>query len=298
MRAVWSFWSKPYNSFHSNCWASEAHHLFSWILSVETARHHYPNTALYTDDQGAALLVDVLGLNFRQVSTELNALADIDAQWWALGKLYTYRVQSEPFIHIDSDVFLWDPLPKSVATAPVFAQNVEQFEIGNSYYRPQLWDTIIETVDGWLPVEWQWYSKCQGTEAICCGILGGLHTDFITHYAECAINLVTHPRNQKAWPFVADRIGDNILVEQYLLSACLHYHHDRKDSRFLGIEAKFVFDSEQAAFDPRQAKLAGYTHLIAGAKRNPEIAKRLEARVRRDYPRQYEKAIRIAQAKC
>jgi hypothetical protein len=45
MRAVWSFWSKPFVLRGHEVWLSEQHHLFSWALSVMTARRHYRTTA-------------------------------------------------------------------------------------------------------------------------------------------------------------------------------------------------------------------------------------------------------------
>ena len=63
-RAVWSFWSKPYQNHFNLAWKSEKHHLLAWILSVETARKHYPETVLHTDDDGANLFLNGLGLEF------------------------------------------------------------------------------------------------------------------------------------------------------------------------------------------------------------------------------------------
>src|SRR6476646_849506 len=107
MRAVWSFWTKPFKEHHHDVWFSEKHHLLSWALSFETARKHYPETALITDEEGAELLVGHLGLEFEHVSTELSELRDADERWWVLGKLRAYCVQQEPFVHLDNDVFLW-----------------------------------------------------------------------------------------------------------------------------------------------------------------------------------------------
>jgi len=61
------------------------------VLALESARRHYSETYLYTDDAVAQLLIDRLGLEFAHVSTDLNALADADPGWWALGKLYAYQ---------------------------------------------------------------------------------------------------------------------------------------------------------------------------------------------------------------
>lgn len=97
-------------------------------LSLLLARRHYPETALVTDSAGKALLVDTLGLSFTSVSTELDCLRDADPDLWALGKLVAYSIQDEPFIHLDTDVFLWRALPARLTSAPVLAQHREQFD--------------------------------------------------------------------------------------------------------------------------------------------------------------------------
>jgi hypothetical protein len=111
MNAVWSFWSKPFLKSQKSMWCSEKQHLLSWILSVQQARKFFGKTVLFTDDYGAKMLVDGLQLDFDVVSTALNTLNDHDPKWWALGKIYTYGSQNDPFIHIDNDVFLWKRLP-------------------------------------------------------------------------------------------------------------------------------------------------------------------------------------------
>jgi hypothetical protein len=135
-RAVWSFWSAPFEAYQHVVWTSPRHHLLSWVLSFELARQHYPETVLVTDDRGKAVLADALRLPFRTVDTSLNALAGRDPCWWALGKLYAYAAQSQPFIHIDSDVYLWRALPDEIIAAPIFAQNPECFKFGQGCYRP------------------------------------------------------------------------------------------------------------------------------------------------------------------
>jgi hypothetical protein len=88
-------------------WKELKSYLFSWILSLELAKRHYPDTMLVTDDQGRRILVDGLGLQFGNISTELNSLIGHDSGWWNTGKLFAYRLLKVPFLHLDSDVFLW-----------------------------------------------------------------------------------------------------------------------------------------------------------------------------------------------
>jgi hypothetical protein len=246
---------------------------------------------LVTDSAGAAMLVDGLGLPFRDVDLRLDRLAaDTDDEWWVLGKLTAYAAQAAPFLHLDSDVFLWSPLPAPLTTAPVFAQNPELFYFEDqSLYRLEPFVRGIERFGGWLPPEWQWYARRRGNGALCCGIVGGRRPDFLRHYAEQAIDVVRHPRNQAVWPTLGVR--DNILVEQYFLAACLAYHRQHRGSPFAGLEAAYLFPSAAAAFDAAWATRAGYTHLLGDAKRDAAIAERLERRVRRDYPADYARCL-------
>ena len=290
-RAVWSFWSRPFQVHHHQGWVSQKHHLLSWILSVETARQHYPETSLVTDEAGAAMLIDGLGLSFDYVSTQLDELHAADTDWWALGKLHAYRAQEEPFVHLDTDVFLWNRLPRQMEMAPVLAQNSEHFPFVGSWYRPEAVDVAVRATQGWLPSEWTWYVSQRRGEALCCGIFGGNDIGFINHYADSAIRFIKHPLNQTAWDLIGFKIGDNILFEQYFLSACIAYHAQHETSPFYGVYAHCLFGSDADAFDPEKAEAAGYTHLIGGAKGDRALAKNLEARVARDYPQEYRRCL-------
>jgi hypothetical protein len=294
MKAVWSFWSKPFAALRKSSWLSEKHHLLAWVLSVERARQHYPATALFTDDEGARLLVDGIGLRFDSVSTELNALAGHDPQWWALGKLWTYKAQAGPFVHIDSDVFLWKRLHEALESADVFAQNPEYFVNGESFYKPELFEHFLS--DGWLPEEWTWYRSAGGIQrGECCGILGGNNTDFIRHFASQAIRMVEHPRNERGWSLLGDKSDHNILLEQYMLAACVEFHRGRQDSRYSPLKIEYLFSSQQSAHVPENAIRAGFTHLMSNAKRNAAVVDDLEKRVERDYPHYHERCVRLSE---
>jgi hypothetical protein len=281
MRAAWSFWSTPYRAHYHANWTSEKHHLLAWALSVSQAARHYEDTWLCTDEAGAELLVDRLGLPFRSVDLRLEALnaPGTDDGWWVLGKLEAYAAQTGPFVHLDSDVFLWRPLPQRLIRAGVFAQNPERFDFEDqSLYRIDAFMAGVARFGGWLPPQWRAFAEAGDAGAVCCGILGGCDADFIGRYARLAMEVVRHPANQAIWPTLGVR--DNILVEQYFLAACLHNP---------GPEPAFLFASSEEAFDDRAAARAGYTHLIGDAKRDARIAERLERRVCADYPALYER---------
>jgi hypothetical protein len=282
MRAVWSFWSAPFEAGHHNMWTSRRHHLLAWVLSVATARRHFATTALVTDDAGARMLVDHLRLPFDHVSTALNVLDGEDPKWWCLGKLYAYRMQTEPFVHIDNDCFLWKPLPRRMLAADVLAQSPEYFAWdGRTYYRPEQLAPLIDAEHGWLPDELAWFMSLRGGTAVCCGVLGGNRLDFIGAYADNAIRMVQHPANRPIWPRFQDRISENLIVEQYLLSAAIEFARSRAKTK---LNVQYLFPSTNAAFEPGLAARAGFTHMIGLAKADPDLAERLDRRVKRDYP--------------
>lgn len=295
MRAVWSFWTKPWKGRRGWSWPDEKYHLLAWVLSVETARRHYPDTVLVTDSVGARMLVDGLGLRVKQVDTSLDTLDECDPALWMTGKLWAYRRQDVPFVHIDTDVFLWRRLPEHVERAPVFAQNPEPFTLGASHYKPERMQRLMTETDGWVPPEWEWSLSLGSLQrGECCGIAGGNHVAFIQYYAETALRVIEEPRNRAGWSRVSDKGEFNTLIEQYHLAACVDYHRERPDSPYRGVEMRYLFDSFTAAFDPNHAARAGFTHLLASAKQNTTVAARLEQRVARDYPESYERCLGYA----
>ncbi|HEX2189230.1 MAG TPA: DUF6734 family protein [Longimicrobiaceae bacterium] len=222
MRSVWSFWSRPHEHARKRVWLTERHHLLSWVLSVETARRHYPDTALVTDAAGARMLVDGLEIPFARVSTELDALDGSDPEFWALGKLYAYAAQDRPFVHVDADVFLWSALPERLAAAPVFTQNPEPFEPGHPFYRPERVEEWLRAEGGWVPEEWSWYLRSgRPLRGDCCGILGGRDVELIGRYASEAVRTAEDPANRAAWSRVPNRQVDSLCLEQFYLSACV-----------------------------------------------------------------------------
>ncbi len=298
MRAVWSFWSEPFHKVKGGSWHQPKHHLLAWGLSLRLARRHYPETVLITDSAGKALLVDDLGLSFTHVSTELDRLHDADPTLWVVGKLLSYSLQNEPFVHLDTDVFLWRPLPTRLVTAPVLASHPEQWWAGDPRSGPRAVEEAFGRSGLDLPAEWEWARSHWGEvmHEANCGIVGGTNIDFIRHYAQLALDLVLNPRRSAAWQAVPDMEPLNMIIEQFMLAACLDYHRSNPDSRFKGVHARYLFPSTQAAYDPPYATRLGFTHLLANSKADGRVARRLEARVEREDPVFYRHCVALSES--
>jgi hypothetical protein len=294
MRAVWSFWSAPYTAFYRHSWAHPIDHLLSWVISVQSATRHYPDAMLVTDSPGRRLLVDRLGLPFTAISTDLDRLDGRDPCWWMLGKLVAYGQQTEPFVHIDSDVFLWNRLPAHLTSAPVLTQNPEYHQ--KSQYGIDELDEALRAGDGRLPPEWEWACSLDPIVPVeNCGILGGQDVRFLRHYARTALALIEHEANQAALRNLSVGFWHNCAVEQFFLAACIGFHAARPDSPYRGVRVAHLFPSWAEASDGNYAARVGYTHLMGG-KRLPAAGQRLAERVRRDWPDFYRRCERWADA--
>lgn len=133
MKVVQSFWSKPAvdngmnYDFHrfKGGFFSHQHHLMSWALSCLQFRKYYSQVELITDSVGKELLIDQLGLPYTKVSTALDNLENYDADLWALGKIYAYGMQNEPFLHADGDIFPWERLDPYIEKAALVSLHRE-----------------------------------------------------------------------------------------------------------------------------------------------------------------------------
>lgn len=281
MRAVWSFWSKPFNACKGRGWTEPRHHLQAWGLSLRLASQHYPETVLITDSPGKTLLVERLGLEFTHVSTDLDRLRDVDPGWWALGKLAAYTLQDRPFVHLDTDVFLWRALPPALTSAPVFSQCPEGHSLQNPWNSLRTIEQAFARHEQSLPVEWEWASSRCTTwfRQENCGILGANRTDFICHYAQEAMRMVLHPSHKALWAELPHKNDFNMMVEQFLLGASIDYHRVNPHSAFRGITIRHLFPTWTEAYDPDAAARVGFTHLLGDAKTHPEVTARLDRRV-------------------
>ena len=101
MRIVQTFWTAGQDPLkHAFGWLHPEYNLMSWTLSCLSLREHYDEVALYTDSEGKRILIDKLHLPY----TEVNVIFDdfpCLPQHWALAKIKTYSLQTEPFLHVD-----------------------------------------------------------------------------------------------------------------------------------------------------------------------------------------------------
>jgi len=90
-------------------WVAPEYHLMGWALSCLQLQKIYGEVSLFANSQAARLLIDTLQLPYTDVQVKHDKLTLLHPDLWALPKIYTYSIQEQPFLHIDGDVFLFNP---------------------------------------------------------------------------------------------------------------------------------------------------------------------------------------------
>lgn len=162
-----SLWTKPGGWNHPG--AAEL-----WRLSVHRLVEHHGQCDIYTDAHGEAWLRT---LRLPTGATIIRALDGLrfDPHLWAAGKIFTYSIQRQPFIHTDADVVIGRPFARRILAAEVCAERVYQF-------LPGPWFGAA-----WAVKKWKTAWKAGNGTSFNCGMFGGNNVETIQHYATAAL---------------------------------------------------------------------------------------------------------------
>jgi len=177
MKAIHVNWTKPYFEKHrlrghgfestknlkSSTYTQLDYQILYTILSIVSWKKHNGPIKLYTDSIGAAFyqrfglldLYDEVDIRFLNNYSKTN----IDpAYFWTSGKIKCLAHQTEPFVFLDQDMIIEEPLPEWIRTGDL---TIAHWEIGRGYYYfdREKWEREIThspwienyNIDDWSP---------------------------------------------------------------------------------------------------------------------------------------------------
>lgn len=299
-KVVHSFWSGPaisktgdaWITYGGGGWKDPLLHWYSWILSFYTAKDSYGQVELVTDDRGADVLVNRIGLKYDKVVLALNSLT-VDPGLWMYGKLIAYGLQEEPFLHVDGDVFLWKRLPEEYENAQIVVQNLEHPDhrglviegekAGYSWF-DQVYMGKKAKIDSTVPNRPDWWGKFSGDRgAYCLGCFGGQDLETIHGYSREVQAWIEDEGNREGWR----ALFSNNSAQHYNCSLEQHTFYCYLKS--LGIWPMPLFFGDEMVPHPhrgddRRSDELKYTHIMGGKVGDTFLHKRLIKRVERDFP--------------
>lgn len=290
MKIVHSYWSKPglvnKNNIDKNNggWLHKKYYYFSWALSCLKFKEIYNHIELVTDKEGYKLLIEKLQLPYTDVKVELDVLNKYHEKLWAIGKLHAYRIQEEPFLHVDGDVFIWEKFNEQIENASLAAQHRE---VDFIHYKDAYNDLI--TYHNYIPeIILEDYKKYGRIDASNAGIFGGTNLEFFKEYVQEAFNFIE--RNQAGLQnknVFGSRFA--IMYEQYLFACMARKKQLHINYLFSDAEADYAQLSDfKNKYGPKK-----YTHVIDVRKKLNTYCIELENMLRAEYPEYYYNIVKL-----
>lgn len=278
MKAVQTLWCGDRELEHSPFWWNDAEcHLMSWALSAMTLRQYFDRLELYTDSQGAHVLIDLLGLPYTEVKVVYDHFHCLSCHW-ALSKVTTYSMQSEPFIHIDGDIYLPQLIDTVTLKSPLIVQNEEQC---TDYYGSMV-DRLLGVSGIKIVPEFRDAMEKKDYASYNLGFCGGTDIDFFGRFAESVFRFF-RDNDFNSDRFRNDDISANVIFEQIFLAIMARREGIKpavmlpekiRDNGYLSE----VF-SDMIHFDRRP-----FIHILGGMKRRKDICRNVELTLLRLYP--------------
>jgi len=282
MKIIQSLWSKP--SSETGGWSEKIFYYMSWALSCLKLKEFYKSVELYTDQKGKKLLIDTLQLPYDKVHVVLDDLNDYSPKLWALGKVYTYYLQNEPFIHVDGDIFIWDKFPDRIENAPLIAQHKEENYEHHLSAARSLIGAKFDFNKAINPT-----NKTEINE-VNAGILGGKNIEFFTIYTNEVFDFVKKNKNQIELSKEMEITYVNTIFEQYF------FYQLALNNR---IDIAYLFINKINPPFPQLVKFESlpyintYIHTIAFYKKIFNVGANVAHRLWYEYPDFYYKILKI-----
>jgi len=253
----------------------------SSALSCLLLRRLYERVELFTDSAGKHMLIDLLKLPYTQVHTILDRLDKYPVELWSVGKLLTYSVQKEPFIHIDNDVFMWQYFPSHLSTESLVAQNIEvdfahDIEILRQIVKE--FQYLPSVIKDDLPQE----------HLVSCnaGIIGGIDHEFFQEFSKCSFQFI----NQNLLYLSRIDAGlANVIFEQYLFSRLA-----ASKNQSIGFLFPTQPDYQDFLHFSEVPSKRQYVHLIGPYKKKVSSEDWIANRLRLEFPEYYYRIVSLA----
>lgn len=236
-------------------------------LSVLESKKQFDSVEFWTNDYGAEI-VERYKIPFDKVHVKLNHFSEfLHPDFWAYAKIWTYAQQTQPFIHIDNDVILFQKIDEGTKSKKMFFQNIESLKTHTSYKKQvDLAYNCPKLNIGLLDENPEF--------AYNAGVVGCTDLSIIKIWKEKVDEYLFNPKNKEYWNSITDKHSHNHLFEQYFISSLISSLGISEDVATL-LGENFRKDAVH------KFKM---THLWGEAKRDGDTMKRVSDRLYKDYP--------------
>lgn len=272
MKIIQSYWTKP--MLKGTNWSDFDYHLTTWALSCLRLKKYYSEVSLYTDNLGKEILFDILKLPYSSVFLDLNDIQSVNSAIWAWGKLHTYSLQEDPFIHVDGDVIISEKLPFD--SEGLVAQHIEKgFEHNKKFLS-------ILVKEGYVFPKQIVYKG--DVAEVNAGILGGNDITFFKEYTCTAKKFLIENGDRINKINITQCAAFNTILEQYFFYSLAKKAYKRIHVLF---PEGYIHDDYIQLVNFRNRDRIGYIHPVGYLKTNAFYGEKISEIFYNEYPSEF-----------
>jgi hypothetical protein len=278
MKLIQTFWLRPADTKDNNAWANKKSEILSLALSSLLLKKYNSSThlGLVTDSFTYSILKQVFTLPYDSVDLSLDSFrSEFEDSIWMLPKLYSYSIQYEPFINIDTDVFKWSSLNVNLNQDSIIVQNLE---IGFDFYN-EIHIEFIKHFGEFVPINSD--KALSSSKSFCVGIIGGENPIFREFYSDTLTFLDKNKTRVNNFKF---KNSLSIYIEQFLF-----YHYAIAKGKVIRPILPEVSDPNYPGFAAFNflPSVIDFIHPLGKTKKITWVGEQIENRIRLEFPELY-----------
>lgn len=271
MKIIMSFWSEPFLRGFCNDFIDQKTWKLSCLLSVAAISKAYGKPHLYTDDVGRKILCEELQLDFESVSTELKYLPAEYSRFYTLGRSYACAQQSEPFLHIDLDAFLYEKLPQDFSEADVIFEKL--YYTDKTHFRlcrPDLFVNLQSLPDWWIEKQSNKFMYAS------LGVVGGKNYEYFATFYKTILEILDANKvrlDNTNMRFASEFYHEKLFLAQYTLDQYTSYQLSQQ----MNLNVRYVVS-------PNNVTNVKYAHIFTDKNMQSDLQGRIIRRIISEYP--------------
>lgn len=262
----------------------------SMAYSCLLLKQHNPNdnVVFYGNQNMVNLFADVFKLPYDEYHV-VEPEEDLCEWFYCWPKILTYEAQQEAFIHIDSDIFMWESLQHEIKSAPLVAQHLEH----DSTFYLNVYNQMQK--DNICFPDFMKDCYCDGViNSYNAGLLGGHDLSFFKQYLWEIRRFINS--NKLKISSSDRRFLYNVVFEQWLFFG-LANKYDKPVVTFYK-NPIYNFNMEDAAVTSQISTLKKLRYLhVMEYKRNIRCNRFITYKMRSEFPSVYEHILSVCKNK-
>lgn len=245
--------------------------------------NHQNDLILYGNETFLDFLINKMKLPYLNGIELKNENKNLSLYAWP--KIETYKLQHDPFIHIDLDVFINKPLPKNLFRAKLLAQHEEH---DNTFYR-RVFNNAIDSGIILPDVVNKHVITSDAIASYNAGLLGGRNTFFIKEYVKQVENFIDI--NRRKIEIMPKPYLLNVIFEQWIFYAMAKEQQIKVDTYYHDVVKDFKMPIEESE-NAMNLFTFEYLHLM-NKKSDPICNKMIVNNMRKEFPEYYHRIISL-----